>query len=133
MADLIAILAIAAQYYVVILIVNWYLGSVLTFGTVLGGFLALATLGLASWHQKRFSQTVKQWRKLTLSSVILGIAFFGSDLFWAYLHGHANPFLDNGGLLGLPLTFLVCPGATMICLAGIVRAFLISRRARGTE
>jgi hypothetical protein len=73
--------------------------------------------------------TVKRWRRLAVRSVILGIAFFGADLLIALLHGQSNPFHFPGGLLGLPLTFLICPVGTIICLAGLARAYYISRRA----
>jgi integral membrane sensor domain MASE1 len=75
--------------------------------------------------------TVKQWGRLVVRSVVLGIAFFGADLLLALLHGQANPFHFPGGLLGLPLTFLICPGGTIICLVGLVRASYISRRVDG--
>jgi hypothetical protein len=75
--------------------------------------------------------TVRQWRRLAIRSVILGIAFFGADILIALLHGQANPFHFPGGLLGLPLTFLICPVGTIICLAGLVRASYINRKAAG--
>ena len=73
--------------------------------------------------------TVKQWGRFAVRSVILGGAFFGADLLIALLHGQANPFHFPGGLLGLPLTFLICPVGTIICLAGLARASYISKRA----
>jgi hypothetical protein len=132
-ADLIAILALGLQYSVIISIIDLYLGTALPFALVMVIFLVLASVGIALWHQEKFSQTVKQWGRFTLSSVVLGIAFFGADLLLAYLHGHPNPLRFPGGLLGLPLTLAVCPGFTLICVAGLVRAFYINRRAGGTE
>jgi hypothetical protein len=75
------------------------------------------------------AMTVKQWWKLAVRSVILGIAFLGADVLIALLHGQANPFHFPGGLLGLPLTFLICPVGTIICLAGLARASYMSKRA----
>jgi hypothetical protein len=74
---------------------------------------------------------VKQWGRLAVRSVVLGIGFVGVDILLALLNGQANPFHYPGGLLGLPLTFLICPGGTIICLAGLARASYISRRAAG--
>ena len=73
--------------------------------------------------------TVKQWGNLAVRSVILGVAFLGADALIALLHGQANPFHFPGGLLGLPLTFLICPVGTIICLAGLARASYIGKRA----
>ncbi len=72
--------------------------------------------------------TVKHWGRLAVRSVVLGIAFFGADLLIALVQGQAFPFHFVGGMLGLPLTFLICPVGTIICLAGLARAYYISKR-----
>jgi len=132
MADLIAILALGLQYSLIVFVIDLWLRNTLPFTEVTITFLILSSVGIVLWHRKELSQTVKQWAGLARRSVILGIALFGGDLLLALLNGHANPFLFPGGLLGLPLTFLVCPGGTIICLAGLVRAFYLSKRAVGT-
>ncbi len=131
MADLIAIVALGLQYSLIVFVINLWLRTTLPFSAVTITFLILAGLGMLLWHRKELSQTVKRWGTLAVRSVILGIAFFGADLLIALLHGQANPFHFPGGLLGLPLTFLICPGGTIICLAGLARASYISRRAAG--
>ena len=133
MADLIAILVLGLQYSLIVLIINLYLRTPLPFAVVTIIFLVLASIGIGLWHREKFSQTVKQWERLTVRSVVLGIAFFGADLLLSLLHGQANPLHFPGGLLGLPLTLFVCPGGTIICLAGLVRASYINRRAGGTK
>jgi len=133
MADLIAIVALGLQYSLVVFAVNLWLRTALPFSAVAITFLILASIGMLLWHRKKLSQTAKQWGTLAVRSVVLGIAFFGADLLIALLNGQATPFHFPGGLLGLPLTFLICPGGTIICLAGLVRASYISRRAGGTE
>lgn len=129
MADLIAILTLGLQYSLIVFVTNLWLRTTLPFSAVTVAFLILGSIGMLLWHRKKLSQTVKQWRTLAFRSVVLGMAFFGYDLLIALLHGQANPFHFPGGLLGLPLTFLICPGGTIICLAGLVRASYISRRA----
>ncbi len=132
MADLIAIIVLGLQYSLIISIVDLYLPVHLPFGLALVVFLALASLGTAFWHRKKFSRT-KQWGRYTMWSVLLGLTFFGADLLLAYLHGQPNPIHFSGGLLGLPLTFLVCPGGTMVCVAGLVRAFYVDSRSGSAE
>jgi hypothetical protein len=127
MADLLAIAALGLQYAAIILIVDLYLGGLFPLALAMTIFLFLAGVGIALWHREKFPPTVKCWGRFTGYSVLLGVGFFGADLLLALVHGEANPFHFPGGLLGLPLTFLVCPGATMVCLAGLVRAFYISR------
>jgi hypothetical protein len=95
--------------------------------------VSLASLAIALWRHKKYPQTVKQWGRFTIYSIVLGVAFFGVDFLIALLNGQANPLHFPGGLLGLPLTLLVCPGGTIICLAGLARAFYINRGHVGSE
>jgi hypothetical protein len=132
MADLIAILALGLQCSLIIVAVNFWVSTTLSFVEAIS-FPILVIVGLVLWHRKEFSQTVKQWSSLAVRSVILGIGFFGVDFLVALSQGQPNPLHFPGGLLGLPLTLLVCPGGTIICLAGAVRALYISRRPVGTE
>jgi hypothetical protein len=131
MADLIAIIILGLQYSLVILIINMWFRIALPFRAVAIGFLILASIGGVLWHRLKLSQSTKQWGALAVRSIVLGGAFFAGDLLVALSHGQTNPFHFPGGLLGLPLTFLICPGGTIICLAGLVRASYISRR--GTD
>jgi hypothetical protein len=133
MADLIAIVMLGLQYFLVVLVVNSWLGTALTFSIIAITLLILTSIGLLLWHRKKLSQTAMQWVTLAVRSVVLGIAFFGVDFLIALSHGQANPFRYPGGLLGLPLTFLICPGGTIISLAGVARAFYMSRHVDGAE
>ena len=129
MADLIAILALGLQYSLIIVVVNFWFRTALPFVELAIAFLILIIVGLVLWHREEYPQTVKQWWRLAVGSAVLGIGFFGVDFLVALSQGQSNPFHFPGGLLGLPLTLLVCPGGTIICLAGLLRAFYISRRA----
>jgi hypothetical protein len=133
MADLIGTMVLGIQYSLIVFIVNLWLRTTLPFGAVTVGFLILGSIGMVLWHRKKFSQPVKKWGSLAAGSVGLGIAFFGADFLLALLRGQVNPLHFPGGLLGLPLTFLVCPGGTIICLAGLARALYIGRGTAGTE
>jgi len=128
MADIIAILALGLQYSVIVLVTNSFLRTPLPLVAVTIIFLVLVIIGIALWHRETFAKTVNQWKRLGVRSVGLGIAFFGADFLIALSQGQANPLHFPGGLLGLPLTFLICPGGTIICAAGLVRAFYIDRR-----
>jgi hypothetical protein len=132
-ADLIAILSLGLQYSLIISIIDLYLRTELPLVLVMIGFLALAAIGIAIWHKKKASQSAAAWGKLLVIALILGIGFFGVDLLVALLNGQRNPLHVAGGLLGLPLTVLVFPAFTMICLAGLVRAVYISRRPGAAE
>jgi hypothetical protein len=130
MANLIAIVALGLQYSLIVFAANLWLRRTLPFGAVTISFLILASIGVAIWHRKNL-HTMKQWGRLAAVSILLASALFGVDFLIALLNGQSNPLHFPGGLLGLPLTLFICPGGTIICLAGLVRAFYISRRADG--
>jgi hypothetical protein len=114
------------QYAVVVSMIDLYSRS-LPLGILAGIFVILSSAGIVIWHKKKSWQTVKQWRKLILLSLVLGVGYFAADVFLAYLHGNVNPIYSGGGVLGFPLTLAICPGFTMICVAGLVRTLYINR------
>lgn len=129
MADLVATLTFGVQYFVIVLVFNFVFGTGVPFVEVAIIFIILASIGIVLWHRQDL-----RWGSLASRSVVLGVAFFAADFLIALLNGQANPLRFPGGLLALPLTLLICPGATMICLAGLVRAFYIRRvRKLGTN
>lgn len=132
MADVVAIVALGLQYWLLVSIIDLHFGRVLPLRIAAAIFVSLAGVALAIWHKKKSWQTAKQWTKLILVSLVLGIAFFASDLLLAYMHDQTNPLLFPGGLLGIPLTLAISPGFTMICVAGLVRTFYIGRKEGGT-
>ena len=133
MADSIAVVTLALQDLLVVIFVNSWHGTALLLSIAAISFLILAGIGLLHWHRKEFSQTVRRWVTLAVRSVVLGIAFFGADFLIALAHGVANPFRYPGGLLGLPLTFLICPVGTIISLAGVAEAFYSEHTTRHVE
>jgi peptidoglycan biosynthesis protein MviN/MurJ (putative lipid II flippase) len=129
MPDLMAILTVGLQYWLIIAIVHLYSGKVLPLGTAAALFIILTGVGLAFWHKKESWKTARKWRRSILGSLIVGVAFFAIDWSLAYLNGQSNPFLYPGGLLGIPVTVAVCPGFTMICVAGLIRTLYLNRHA----
>jgi len=124
MSNVIATIALTIQYAIVILIIDLYSGKVPPLWITLAIFLVLVGVGFVVWDNERFSN---RWMKLARSSVILGVAFLGWDALLGYFNGQPNPFRFRGGLLSIPLTLAVCPGFTMICVAGLLRALYRSR------
>jgi hypothetical protein len=133
MADLIAIVVLGLAYSLIVFVIGLWLRTTLPLAEVMIAFLILASIGVVLWHRKKSPQTTKQWGSFAVRSVVLGVAFFGGDVLLALAHGQLNPLRFPGGLLGLPLTFLICPGGTIICLAGLARASYINRKAAGTK
>lgn len=133
MGDSLAIVTLALQYSVIVYASKTWLGFALPFSVVAALFLLLACIGLLLWRREKLSQTWKRWAILAGQSIILGIAFFGADFLIALANGKANPWHFPGGLLGMPVTLLVCPGGTIICLAGVVRAYYLRTATEASE
>lgn len=102
MASLIAVVTLAQQYPLVVVLVNSWHGAALPFSITAISFLILASIGLLHWHRNELSQPVKRWVSLAVRSVVLGIAFFVADFLIALAHGVANPFRYPGGCWACP-------------------------------
>lgn len=128
MDDLIGVIAIAVQYSVAIRLADRYFGLELPKEAVMGIFLVYAGTGLVIWHKKREWQgAVAVWAKLSLMSVAAAIAWVSVDSLLGYSEG-AKPVFTGGGLLGFPLTVLICPPFTMISVGGFMRAVYVRSR-----
>lgn len=125
MADAAALLALAGQYSLVFLIISVYFrpGFRLEIAVLL--FAVLAVIAVVIWHSLK-KKTAGAWGMFALYSVVFGILFFGADWFETFIQRQPSP-LYMSGLLGLPLTILVCPVGTMVCVAGVVRALYLRR------
>lgn len=115
MEDLIGASMLAIECVIVMLVLH-YTGLAVPFAIAAAVFVLLAFIGLGVWDEK----TAKEWRKLAIRSVILGIVFFGSDILLAHLNGQKT-FQSLGGLFGLPVTFATW-GYAMVSVAGLTRA-----------
>ena len=121
MADLIAIVILSFEYAVIVLAGEKIARSSVPLSFVIGSFLLLVALGVFVWHQKK-SRNRGYWSRAAWQSLALGLLFLIADLFWGHLLRQPSVLRGGGGLLGLPLVLLVCPGYTMISLAGAVRS-----------
>jgi hypothetical protein len=129
LADAIGLVLIAVQ----LTLVFWWL--VPNDGTrFIGGMLAygiLVALALAMWHgkeAKRFTDTY-DWAGVILGSIVLGAMSFGVDmLVGSFSHPGLSPIQAGtkaGSPFGFILTIFLCPGLTMVGVAGLVRSFLV--------
>ena len=128
MDDLIGITVIAVQFAFA-LGVSRYFGVELPREAMIGIFLAYAGIGIAIWHKKRDWDAVATWTKLCLASVIAAVVLVSVDSLLGYSEG-AKPVFTGGGLLGFPVTVLICPPFIMISVAGLVRAVYRSRSSQ---
>jgi hypothetical protein len=69
----------------------------------------------------------RKWGHALILSLLFGIIFFAIDVLVGDLSRHYKTFLEaasHSGLLGLPLTILVCPVGTVIALGSWVRCLM---------
>lgn len=96
-------------------------------------YVALAITAIYLWHSEKSPKTPSGWLGYAAGSVVLGGLFFVADV-WVGRSGHPNlPLLDAatraGGPFGFVSTLIVCPGLTFISIAGIARAYYLSKRS----
>jgi len=69
----------------------------------------------------------KKWGHALIVSLLFGAIFFAIDVLVGRSDGHYQTFLEaasHSGLLGLPLTILVCPVGSVVALGGCVRCLV---------
>jgi hypothetical protein len=86
------------------------------------------------WHgkeAKRFSDA-SDWAGAVFGSILLGALSFGVDiLIGTVIHPGMSPIeagTQAGSPFGFILTIFLCPGVTMVALAGLVRSFLVREK-----
>ncbi|MGA9308607.1 MAG: hypothetical protein WBW31_24645 [Candidatus Sulfotelmatobacter sp.] len=100
-----------------------FIAGIVAYGVLVG-------LALAMWHgkeAKRFSDAY-DWARVIVGSILLGALSFGVDaLVGSFIHPGMSP-LEAGTKAGSPfgfiLTIFLCPGVTMVAVAGLVRSLL---------
>jgi hypothetical protein len=128
-ADAIGLGLIAAE----LIVLFWWLvpddGTRFLIGIIAYG--VLVAVALALWHGKearRFSDAY-DWAGLFAGSVLLGALSFAVDMIVGSLnHPGMSPFLAGtkaGSPFGFVLTIFLCPGVTIVAVAGLVRSFLV--------
>ncbi|HLJ78105.1 MAG TPA: hypothetical protein VKT75_11865 [Acidobacteriaceae bacterium] len=74
----------------------------------------------SSWDRRK-------WGYAAIGSLLCGTVFFAIDVLVGSLDGHHKTFLEaasHSGMLGLPLTILVCPVGTVIAFGGWLRSLV---------
>jgi hypothetical protein len=129
-SDGVGVFAIAVQLFFLIRRFVSDGDSQVIFGGI--GFLGLAGFALYIWHKDPPVEILAepgQWALAILASVLLGSVSFAIDIF---VGSTSNPGLSPieagrkaGSPFGFPLTVLLCPGFTMVAIAGLMRALLL--------
>lgn len=128
MPDLIGTLILGIQYSLIFLIGTVFLGSAFPREFAIFIFPVFAGVSIAIW--RNIEKSAQAWGAAALSSVVIGLGFFGIDWFNGFLQKTSDPLY--GGFLGVPLTILVCPIATIVCVAALGRQLYINRMGSGT-
>ncbi len=89
----------------------------------------LVGASLCAWYgsDRTCEWNSKKWGHALILSLLFGAIFFAIDVLVGGLNGHYKTFLEtasHSGLLGLPLTILVCPIGTVIALGSWVRCLV---------
>lgn len=89
--------------------------------------LVVASVGV--WHGSERTRhwDSKKWGRTAIVSLLCGATFFGLDVLVGGSDGHYKTFIEaasHSGLLGLPVTILICPVGTIVALGGWLRCMV---------
>jgi hypothetical protein len=129
-SDCVGILVIGVQLF---LLVRWLVpndGSRVILGVL--AYIVLAGVALYLWHKdppvKNLSEP-SEWAMAIVVSIVMGGVSFGIDMLIGLFN---NPKLSPveagthaGSPFGFPLTVMLCPGFTMLAIAGLLRALML--------
>jgi hypothetical protein len=128
--DCIGMTALGVQAY---LMFRWLMpddGSRLPVGIL--AFVLLASCAFYMWHSEKMTQKIcdlSGWAGAVGASVFLGALSFGCDMLVGTMnYPGLSPFkaaTKVGSPFGFGLTVLLCPGFTMVAIAGFVRALVL--------
>jgi len=137
-SDAVGILVIGAQVY---WIVRWLLpdaGSRLTVGIL--AVIVLTGLALYFWHKEppmALLSSPRDWALAVTTSVVMGALSFGIDVLVGSINNPNLPLIKAGtragSPFGFPLTVVICPGFTVLAVAGLLRALLLRTDAARTS
>jgi hypothetical protein len=131
-SDCVGVLTIGVQLY---LLVRWLVpndGSRAILGVL--AYIVLAGLALYSWHKepplKNLSEP-SEWAMAIVASVVMGGVSFGIDMLIGLFNNPKLSPIEAGTMVGspfgFPLTVMLCPGLTMLAIAGLLRALMLRR------
>ena len=82
-------------------------------------------IAVSFWHNEKSPKSIGGWAALFVGSLVAGALFFAIDIaIGMSSHPELSPIqagTQAGSPFGFGLTIMVCPGLTMVSLAGIVR------------
>lgn len=97
------------------------------------GFPALAVVSLFAWHSEKWPTEPPETFLCALITLPVGALFLAIDSVVGSFDSPQLRFRDAiwqaGSPFGIVLTIAICPGFTLIGLAGTVRALLVNRNA----
>jgi membrane protease YdiL (CAAX protease family) len=128
-ADVIGLVVLAVQ---LVLIVRWLAADDgFRLGVGVMAYLALAVCALSMWHGEKTAQQLSnstEWAAAIAVSVLLGAIFFAVDMVVGSTNNPGVSAVEAGTRAGSPfgfvLTILICPGFTMVAVAGFIRSFV---------
>jgi hypothetical protein len=133
-SDGVGMLTIGLQLY---LLITWLRpddDSQVILGTL--AYIILVGFALYLWHKEPPMKNLSgpsDWAMAIIVSVVMGGVSFGIDMLIGLFN---NPKLSPieagthaGSPFGFPLTVMLCPGFTMVAIAGLLRALLLRSRA----
>ena len=133
-SDAVGILVIGVQVY-------WLVpdaSSRLTLGIL--AVSVLTGLALYFWHKEPPMEHLSspgEWALAIPISVLIGAVSFGIDVLVGLISNPNLPPIKAGTRAGSPfgfvLTVMICPGFTMLAVAGLLRALLLRTDAAGTS
>lgn len=95
------------------------------------GFPILAVCGVFAWHSDKWPAEPQDILLYALLSIGGGAAFFAIDAVLSTSRYPQLPFREAiwhaGSPFGILLTIAICPGFTLVALAGAARALLVTR------
>jgi hypothetical protein len=128
--DGIGLIALGVQAY---LIFRWLMpadGSRLPIGVL--AFAVPTSCALYMWHSEKITQQIYDlggWAAAVGGSVFLGALSFGCDMLVGIInYPGLSPFraaTKVGSPFGFGLTVLICPGFTMLAVAGCIRSLVL--------
>ena len=128
--DCVGILTIGVQLY---LLVRWLMpndGSRVILGVL--AYIVLAGVALYLWHKEPPVKNLfepSEWAMAIVASVVMGGVSFGIDMLVGLFNNPKLSPIDAGTKAGSPfgflLTVMLCPGFTMLAIAGLLRALML--------
>jgi hypothetical protein len=91
-------------------------------------FVVFCPIGMWLWRDESRQQTWDEWAGGAIGSFMLGALFFVIDIIGGrFMHPEMGLFSAATHMYAFPLTILVCPFATFLCIASAVRTYIVGK------